>query len=74
MLLLIDAGNTRIKWALVEAGSAVGGWLASGAVTHAQLDTLARNGRNSPSAKRCCRTCGQRHRHAPARHAAGSTL
>ena len=42
MLLLIDAGNTRIKWALVATESAVvGGWLASGAVTHAQLDTLA---------------------------------
>ena len=41
MLLLIDAGNTRIKWALVAADSAAGGWLASGAVAHAQLDTLA---------------------------------
>ena len=41
MLLLIDAGNTRIKWALVAADGAAGGWLASGAVTHAQLDTLA---------------------------------
>ncbi|MGK5022940.1 type III pantothenate kinase [Janthinobacterium lividum] len=41
MLLLIDAGNTRIKWALVAAESDVGGWLASGAVAHAQIDTLA---------------------------------
>ncbi|MDN2674378.1 type III pantothenate kinase [Janthinobacterium sp. SUN026] len=41
MLLLIDAGNTRIKWALVAADSAAGDWLASGAVTHAQIDTLA---------------------------------
>ena len=41
MLLLIDAGNTRIKWALVAADSPLGGWLASGAVTHAQIDTLA---------------------------------
>ena len=41
MLLLIDAGNTRIKWALVAADSAAGGWLASGAVAHAQIDTLA---------------------------------
>ena len=29
MLLLIDAGNTRIKWALAEAGSAPGDWVAS---------------------------------------------
>ncbi|MGK5059873.1 type III pantothenate kinase [Janthinobacterium sp. LB2P49] len=41
MLLLIDAGNTRIKWALVTADSPLGGWLASGTVTHAQIDTLA---------------------------------
>src|SRR5476649_2638109 len=40
MLLLIDAGNTRIKWALVSADSAAGAWLASGAVEHAQLDSL----------------------------------
>ncbi|MBB5370400.1 MULTISPECIES: type III pantothenate kinase [unclassified Janthinobacterium] len=40
MLLLIDAGNTRIKWALVSADSAAGAWLASGAVEHAQLDAL----------------------------------
>lgn len=41
MLLLIDAGNTRIKWALVAPGAAPGDWLASGAVTHAQVATLA---------------------------------
>ena len=41
MLLLIDAGNTRIKWALVAPDSSLGGWMASGAVAHAQLDTLA---------------------------------
>ena len=40
MLLLIDAGNTRIKWALVAPDAPLGGWLASGAVTHAQLVTL----------------------------------
>ena len=40
MLLLIDAGNTRIKWALVASGAAPGAWQASGAVTHAQLDSL----------------------------------
>ena len=40
MLLLIDAGNTRIKWALSAPAGAAGAWLASGAVAHAQLDTL----------------------------------
>jgi type III pantothenate kinase len=37
MLLLIDAGNTSIKWALVEAGAAPGAWLASGALAHGDL-------------------------------------
>ncbi|MES3022527.1 MAG: type III pantothenate kinase [Pseudomonadota bacterium] len=49
MLLLIDAGNTRIKWAVAEAGAALGQWRASGAAAHvdphvdphAELDTLA---------------------------------
>lgn len=40
MLLLIDAGNTRIKWALAEAGAALGDWVASGAVAHAELNHL----------------------------------
>jgi type III pantothenate kinase len=40
MLLLIDAGNTRIKWALVEHDAALGQWAASGAVTHADLNHL----------------------------------
>lgn len=40
MLLLIDAGNTRIKWALAEPGAAPGEWIASGAVTHAELNHL----------------------------------
>ncbi|MEG2029976.1 MAG: type III pantothenate kinase [Janthinobacterium sp.] len=40
MRLLIDAGNTRIKWALAAPDGAAGAWLASGAVAHAQLDTL----------------------------------
>ena len=42
MLLLIDAGNTRVKWALAQAGAAAGHWLAHGAVPHAALDTLPR--------------------------------
>lgn len=40
MILLIDAGNTRIKWALVEAGAPLGAWLASGAVAHADAARL----------------------------------
>jgi type III pantothenate kinase len=40
MLLLIDAGNTRIKWALADEGAAPGTWLASGAVTHADINHL----------------------------------
>lgn len=39
MLLLIDAGNTSIKWALAEDGAAPGVWAASGALAH---DALAR--------------------------------
>lgn len=33
--LLIDAGNTRIKWALAASGAALGGWHAQGAHMHA---------------------------------------
>ena len=33
--LLIDAGNTRIKWALAAAGAALGDWQAQGAHMHA---------------------------------------
>ncbi len=40
MLLLIDAGNTRIKWALVEPGAPLGAWSETGAVSHAQLNYL----------------------------------
>ena len=40
-LLLIDAGNTRVKWALADTGAAPGVWAASGAALHAELDTLA---------------------------------
>ncbi|HRP75643.1 MAG TPA: type III pantothenate kinase [Rhodocyclaceae bacterium] len=36
MFLLIDAGNTRVKWGIAEHGR----WLAQGAVLHEQLDTL----------------------------------
>lgn len=40
MLLLVDAGNTRVKWALATAGAAPGQWIAHGGAPHAQLDTL----------------------------------
>lgn len=37
MMLLIDAGNTRVKWGLRRDGS----WHAQGAITHADIPTLA---------------------------------
>lgn len=37
MKLLIDAGNTRVKWALHDGRD----WLEQGAVTHADIATLA---------------------------------
>jgi type III pantothenate kinase len=40
MLLLIDAGNTRIKWALAADDARLGQWSDSGAVTHAELNHL----------------------------------
>lgn len=44
MLLLVDAGNTRVKWALIDndvpdAGQALG-WIASGAVRRAEIEQL----------------------------------
>ena len=39
MLLLVDAGNTRVKWALAQETAAPGEWIASGAALHADLDT-----------------------------------
>ena len=41
MLLLIDAGNTRVKWALAAPGAGVGQWSSSGAALHADLDAAA---------------------------------
>jgi len=40
MILLIDAGNTRVKWALVRKGAALGDWTSHGAVTHSDLPQL----------------------------------
>ena len=41
MMLLVDAGNTRVKWALADAACAPGAWRDHGAVLHAQLDEAA---------------------------------
>ena len=42
MLLLVDAGNTRIKWAFADADPAapLGQWKSSGSVVRAQAETL----------------------------------
>ncbi len=40
MLLLVDAGNTRIKWAIARESAAPGDWTAHGAVAHAELERL----------------------------------
>ena len=40
MLLLVDAGNTRIKWAIATLDAAPGDWIAHGAVPHAELERL----------------------------------
>src|SRR5450830_589706 len=47
-MLLIDAGNTRVKWALAAPGAAVGEWIASGAVAHADIASLAEAWRALP--------------------------
>jgi type III pantothenate kinase len=39
-ILLVDAGNTRVKWALAQEGAPAGEWIADGAVVHAELDSL----------------------------------
>lgn len=44
MLLLIDAGNTRIKWAIADLAQAAGlppVWQQIASVNHAELDSLA---------------------------------
>jgi type III pantothenate kinase len=40
MMLLIDAGNTRVKWALAKAGAELGAWITHGAATHADMPQL----------------------------------
>lgn len=39
MTLLIDAGNTRVKWAIAAPGAALGAWTLADAVPHAGLDS-----------------------------------
>ncbi|MFZ6769741.1 type III pantothenate kinase [Undibacterium sp. Di26W] len=55
MQLLIDAGNTRIKWAVPAAESALAGqppvWLHSGSVSHAELASLAQAWQHIPVSK-----------------------
>ncbi|MES2831960.1 MAG: type III pantothenate kinase [Pseudomonadota bacterium] len=47
MLLLIDVGNTRLKWALTAHGAvAPGNWAASGNIGHEALDQLGREWQN----------------------------
>ncbi len=41
MMLLIDAGNTRVKWALAQDDAQPGDWIAQGAALHDGLDALA---------------------------------
>lgn len=41
-MLLIDAGNTRVKWALAEEGEPAGNaWRAAGSVLHSEVAELA---------------------------------
>lgn len=49
-ILLIDAGNTRVKWALADDGAAIGAWIASGAAPHAELAQLAASWRSADRA------------------------
>lgn len=41
MLLLVDCGNTRVKWALANDAASLGAWSDSGAAGHDQIGTLA---------------------------------
>lgn len=40
-LLLVDAGNTRIKWALTSENTALGEWAQADAAPHAELAAMA---------------------------------
>lgn len=48
MLLLVDVGNTMVKWALVDGDAPLGAWQNAGGVAHKDLDQIksALRGRN----------------------------
>lgn len=50
MLLLIDAGNTRVKWALAADGAALGQWTESGAALHGEFDAMQARWQRHPVA------------------------
>ncbi len=51
MILLVDAGNTRVKWRIIEAAAATG-WVEEGAVAHDGIDSLRELGRRHPALAR----------------------
>ena len=51
MLLLVDAGNTRVKWALAREDAALGEWIAQGAASHADLDAAGAGWLQAPIAR-----------------------
>ncbi len=51
MILLIDAGNTRIKWRLV-APNGEAGWIAEGVLVHEEIASLRRVFRTHPGIER----------------------
>lgn len=50
-MLLIDVGNTRIKWALAAAGAAPGVWLQSGSAALSELSMLSERWRKQSVAR-----------------------
>jgi pantothenate kinase, type III len=51
--LLLDAGNTRLKWAVIECDGRATNWLDHGASTYEQLDELAAHWRFANAATMC---------------------
>jgi type III pantothenate kinase len=47
VLLLVDCGNTRVKWALAAPGADLGAWTDSGAVLHEHLSSLGARWRSA---------------------------
>lgn len=48
MLLLVDVGNTRLKWAAALPGAAAGDWAAAGTLAHDALAALAQQWQSLP--------------------------